>query len=92
MLLDRYRASPLARWLLRSNALGTDLQKTRHVTATHCYVTSPQTQRKHCSNIVGRVWCGRCLAMDLHVTVFSRDVLTNKTLNTLNTNTDQIEP
>jgi hypothetical protein len=51
---DRYPASLLARWLLPSNGLGTDLQKTRHVTATHCCVTSPRTRRKHCSSIVGR--------------------------------------
>jgi hypothetical protein len=29
------------------------------------------TQRKHCSNIVGRVCCRHCLAMDLHVTIHS---------------------
>jgi hypothetical protein len=49
---DRYPASPLARWPLPSSGLGTDPQKTRHVTATHCCVT----QRKYCSSIVGRVY------------------------------------
>jgi hypothetical protein len=55
LLHDRYLASPLAHWLLPSNVLGTDLQKTRHVYATHCCVMSPRTQRKHCSSIVGHV-------------------------------------
>jgi hypothetical protein len=39
------------------------------------HVQAARSQRKHCSNIVGRVCvcvcvsCGRCLAMDLQVTV-----------------------
>jgi hypothetical protein len=52
----RYPASILARWL--------DLKETRHVTSTHCCVTSPLTQRKHCSVLLAAC----CLAMDLHIT------------------------
>jgi hypothetical protein len=65
---DSYLASPLGLWLLPSNGLDTDLQETRHVTAINYCVTSPRTKRKDCSGIVGR---GRCLAMDLHVTILS---------------------
>jgi hypothetical protein len=52
---DNYAASPLARWLLPCNGFCMDLQKTCHVTATNCCVTSPQTQMKHCFSIVGRL-------------------------------------
>jgi hypothetical protein len=57
----RYPASPMACWL--------DLQKLRHVTATYCSVASLRIQRNHCFSIVGRVCFGRCLVMDLHVTI-----------------------
>jgi hypothetical protein len=36
------------------------------------------TQRKHCCCIVGSVCCGHCLAMDLHVTVYSQIPLSGK--------------
>jgi hypothetical protein len=55
MSRDRYKASPLTSWLLPSNDIGTDMQKTRHMTATSIGVTTPRTQRKHCSSIVGGV-------------------------------------
>jgi hypothetical protein len=54
MSCNHYRTSPLVHWLLPSSGLGTDLQNTRHVTATHHCVMSLRTQRKHCSCIVGR--------------------------------------
>jgi hypothetical protein len=55
--------SPLARWL--------DLQKTHHVNATYCCVTSLRTQKTLLKYRWPRVCCGRCLAMDLHVRVFN---------------------
>jgi hypothetical protein len=67
----RYLASPSARWLLPSNGLGTDLQKTCHLTATLCCVLAQaaRTQRKLLLCCWLCVCCRRCLAMDLHVTV-----------------------
>jgi hypothetical protein len=61
MSRDHHPASPLARWLLPSNGLIMDLQKTCHVTVTHSCVTSPRTQKKHCSSIIGRVCVFRAL-------------------------------
>jgi hypothetical protein len=65
---DCYPASPLACWL--------DLQKTHHVIAKHCCcdattrVQATRTQIKHHSSTV---CCGQHLAMDLHVTIFSKE-------------------
>jgi hypothetical protein len=68
----RYPASPLARWPLPSNGLGTDLQKTRHLTATHCCLTSQRTQRKHCSNVVGRVCVADVAQQWIYISQYNR--------------------
>lgn len=69
---DRYAASSLVRWLLPSNSLGMDLQKTHHVTSTHCcYVTSLQTKKTLHQYCWPPVCCGRCIAMDLYITIYS---------------------
>jgi hypothetical protein len=54
MSCDRYAASPLACWLLPSNSLRMNLQKTLHVTTTLCCVTSLRKRklRGHRENTV----------------------------------------
>jgi hypothetical protein len=66
MSRDRYTASPLARWLLLRNALGTDLQKARNVIATQqsnlragcCLATvSARTYRNHLPTQLFPLFC-----------------------------------
>jgi hypothetical protein len=87
ILRDRYPASPLARWLLPNNGLGTDIQKTCHVIATHCCVTSPLTQRKHCSSILLAAYVLRTLRIygfTCHNTTTTTTTTTNNNNNNNN--------
>jgi hypothetical protein len=77
MSRDGYPACPLTRWLLRA-------ENTRHVTATHCcgdiialvlVFTKPLPRNGFHKLVVlllrvgPCVFCGRCLKMNLHVTI-----------------------